>query len=134
MMEEGLAKLSLEGEASLESKVEVAEPFRFTFEIAWEVAHKGNPHSLFYRESSHNNLYILVGGIHTVLRSKAAVTTSELGDQYYMIGPYHEPTVKLEVEVMEPEFPVAREVVESMRKEGVNVSSKMDALQYEMDE
>lgn len=38
-----------------------------------------------------------------------------------MIGPYHEPTVKLEVEVMEPEFSVTKEVVESMRKEGVKV-------------
>ena len=40
-----------------------------------------------------------------------------------MIGPYHEPTVKLEVEVMEPEFSVTREVVECMRKEGINVSN-----------
>jgi glycogen(starch) synthase len=38
-----------------------------------------------------------------------------------MIGPYHEPTVKLEVEVMEPEFSVTREVVESMRNDGVKV-------------
>ena len=39
---ENLAKLSLENEPSLShSIVEVAEPFRFTFEIAWEVAHKG---------------------------------------------------------------------------------------------
>lgn len=63
----------------------------------------------------------LVGGIHTVIRSKAPVTTAELGDQYCMIGPYHEPTVKLEVEVMEPEFSVTQEVVESMKKEGVKV-------------
>jgi glycogen(starch) synthase len=82
--------------------IQVAEPFRFNFEIAWEVAHK-------------------VGGIHTVIRSKAPVTTGELGDQYCMIGPYHEPTVKLEVEVMEPEFSVTREVVESMRNDGVKV-------------
>ena len=63
----------------------------------------------------------LVGGIHTVIRSKAPVTTAELGDQYCMIGPYHEPTVRLEVEVMEPEFSVTKEVVESMKKEGVKV-------------
>ena len=64
----------------------------------------------------------LVGGIHTVIRSKASVTTGELGDQYCMIGPFHDPTVRLEVEVMEPESSLTREVVEAMRKEGVKVS------------
>ena len=64
---------------------------------------------------------IIVGGIHTVIRSKAGVTTAELGDQYCMIGPYNEPTVQLEVEVMEPDLPVMRDVIEGMRKEGVNV-------------
>ena len=66
--------------------------------------------------------FFLVGGIHTVIRSKASVTTGELGDQYCMIGPFHDPTVRLEVEVMEPEFSLTREVVEAMRKEGVKVS------------
>ena len=67
--------------------------------------------------------YNPVGGIHTVIRSKAGVTTGELGDLYCMIGPYHEPTVRLEVEVMEPELSVTKEVIESMKKEGVNVSN-----------
>ncbi len=66
--------------------------------------------------------FYTVGGIHTVLRSKAGVTTGELGDQYCMIGPYHEPTVKLEVEVSEPDLSVIREVIESMKNEGINVS------------
>lgn len=39
-----------------------------------------------------------------------------------MIGPFHDPTVRLEVEVMEPESSLTREVVEAMRKEGVKVS------------
>ena len=70
----------------------------------------------------------LVGGIHTVIRSKASVTTGELGDQYCMIGPFHDPTVRLEVEVMEPESSLTREVVEAMRKEGVKVSIKICRL------
>ena len=41
-----------------------------------------------------------------------------------MIGPYHEPTVKLEVEVMEPEFSVTREVIEGMRNAGIKVRDK----------
>lgn len=81
---------------------EVAEPFRFNFEIAWEVANK-------------------VGGIYTVLRSKAGVTTAELGDQYCMIGPYNESTVRLEVEVMEPELSVMKETIEVLRNDGVKV-------------
>ncbi len=60
---------------------------------------------------------LLVGGIYTVLRSKAGATTAELGDLYCMLGPYNE----LEVEVMEPEFSVLKETVEAMRKEGVKV-------------
>ncbi len=64
---------------------------------------------------------VLVSGIYTVLRSKAGATTAELGDLYCMLGPYNEDCVKLEVEVMEPEFSVLKETVEAMRKEGVKV-------------
>uniref|UniRef100_A0A1L8E1X2 Glycogen [starch] synthase n=1 Tax=Nyssomyia neivai TaxID=330878 RepID=A0A1L8E1X2_9DIPT len=57
---------------------------RWTFEIAWEAANK-------------------VGGIYTVIRSKAYVSTEELGDQYCLIGPYKEACARTEVE--EYEFP-----------------------------
>lgn len=40
---------------------------RWTFEVAWEVANK-------------------VGGIYTVIRSKAFVSTEELGEQYCLFG------------------------------------------------
>ena len=63
-----------------------------------------------------------VGGIYTVLRSKAGVTTAELGDQYCMIGPYNESCVRLEVEVMEPELSVMKESIEVLRNDGVKVS------------
>ena len=56
-----------------------------------------------------------------MIRSKAAVTTAELGDQYCLIGPYNEACVRLEVEVMEPESSVMKETVEAMRSEGVKV-------------
>ena len=58
-----------------------------------------------------------------MIRSKAGVTTAELGDQYCLIGPYNESCVRLEVEVMEPEHPVMKETVELLRKEGVKVST-----------
>lgn len=57
---------------------------RWTFEVAWEAANK-------------------VGGIYTVIRSKAYVTTEELGDHYCLLGPYKEASVRTEVE--EGDFP-----------------------------
>ena len=56
-----------------------------------------------------------------MIKSKAAVTTAELGDQYCLIGPYNESCVRLEVEVMEPEQSVMKEAVEALRKEGIKV-------------
>lgn len=56
---------------------------KWAFECAWEVANK-------------------VGGIYTVIRSKAFVSTEELGDQYCLLGPYKEACAKTEVE--EEEF------------------------------
>ena len=56
-----------------------------------------------------------------MVRSKADVTTAELGDEYVMMGPYNESTVRLEVEVAEPESPIIREVVDQMRSNGIKV-------------
>ncbi|KAJ8023677.1 Glycogen [starch] synthase [Holothuria leucospilota] len=78
------------------------EENRWVFEVAWEVANK-------------------VGGIYTVLRSKAGVTTEELGDQYYMLGPYNETTVRTEVEVGEPEDELIRKAMEKMSLQGIKV-------------
>ncbi|KAI1315264.1 glycogen synthase isoform 1 [Mortierella claussenii] len=70
------------------------------FEIAWEVANK-------------------VGGIYTVLKSKAPVTCHEYGDRYTMIGPLSYKTAPLEVETLEPETPELRLTLESMKERGV---------------
>ena len=63
-----------------------------------------------------------------MIRSKAGVTTAELGDQYCMLGPYNEETVKLEVEILEPEFPIMKESIEALRKEGVKVCMQNNFL------
>lgn len=47
---------------------------------------------------------ISVGGIYTVIRSKAWITTEELGNQFALIGPYKESSARTEVEEME--FPL----------------------------
>ncbi|KAF8936779.1 glycogen synthase [Dissophora ornata] len=70
------------------------------FEIAWEVANK-------------------VGGIYTVLKSKAPVTSTEYGDRYTMIGPLSYKTAPLEVETLEPDTPELRMTLESMKERGV---------------
>ncbi|XP_065220843.1 glycogen [starch] synthase [Planococcus citri] len=76
---------------------------RWTFEVAWEVANK-------------------VGGIYTVLRSKALVSTEELGNQYVLLGPYKEHCARTEVE--ETEFPFDSplyKAVSIMRDQGYKI-------------
>uniref|UniRef100_A0A0K0EB55 Glycogen [starch] synthase n=1 Tax=Strongyloides stercoralis TaxID=6248 RepID=A0A0K0EB55_STRER len=75
---------------------------RFAFECAWEVANK-------------------VGGIYTVLRTKAFVSTAELGDQYCMFGPYFEEKVKFEVEQIEPETGAFKYTLDKMAEWGFKV-------------
>lgn len=58
-------------------------PGALLFEIAWEVCTQ-------------------VGGIYTVLRSKAPATARRWEDDYCMVGPFWEATSKLELEPQEP--------------------------------
>jgi glycogen(starch) synthase len=53
------------------------------FEVAWEVANK-------------------VGGIYTVIKTKAPVTVAEYGSRYTLIGPLSYKTAPMEVENVEP--------------------------------
>ena len=65
----------------------------------------------------------LVGGIYTVIRSKAFVSTEEMGDQYCLIGPYKEASARTEVE--EAEFPHNSPLnlaVQVLRDQGFKVS------------
>lgn len=90
---------------------------RFVFECSWEVANKG----LFPVFEIKIHISISVGGIYTVLRTKAPVSTDELGDQYCMLGPYFEDRVKLEVEVLEPETAHMKYTLEQMQEWGFKV-------------
>ena len=56
-----------------------------------------------------------------MIRTKAAVTTAELGEQFCMIGPYTEKFVHLEVEPTEPDFSIMREVLAQMRSHNIKV-------------
>jgi len=67
---------------------------------------------------------VQVGGINTVLRTKAAVSIDEMGDQYCMIGPYVEKGVKMEVEVEDPiKFQPMAAVISKMTEYGFRVCS-----------
>ncbi|KAA1085921.1 glycogen synthase isoform 1 [Puccinia graminis f. sp. tritici] len=70
------------------------------FEVAWEVANK-------------------VGGIYTVIKTKAPVTCHEYGDRYCLLGPLAYKSAPMEVEAIEPDTPEMRDSLQSMKERGV---------------
>uniref|UniRef100_A0A2K6GRQ4 Glycogen [starch] synthase n=1 Tax=Propithecus coquereli TaxID=379532 RepID=A0A2K6GRQ4_PROCO len=72
------------------------------FEVAWEVTNK-------------------VGGIYTVIQTKAKTTADEWGDNYFLIGPYFEHNMKTQVEQCEPANEAVKRAVETMNKHGCQV-------------
>ncbi|OAX83075.1 glycogen [starch] synthase [Emergomyces africanus] len=72
------------------------------FEIATEVANR-------------------VGGIYSVLKSKAPVTTAEYGDRYTLIGPLNRASAVVEVEELTPSDPHLVETMASMKERGVDM-------------
>ncbi|XP_055378150.1 glycogen [starch] synthase isoform X2 [Condylostylus longicornis] len=73
---------------------------RWNFEVAWEVANK-------------------VGGIYTVIRSKAFVSTEEMGDTLCMLGPYKEAYARQEVEEIDfQKGNPLRSAVDAMKSRG----------------
>jgi len=63
----------------------------------------------------------VVGGIYTVIRTKAAVTVEELGDRYFLIGPYNESCVRTELDIMEPPNEAVARAFQQMRDHGLKV-------------
>lgn len=66
-------------------------------------------------------LFLSVGGIYTVIRTKAQTTVEELGDRYILIGPYNEHLVRTEVETSKPQDPAIAEAIEKMANQGIRV-------------
>jgi glycogen(starch) synthase len=69
------------------------------FEIAWEVCWQ-------------------LGGIYTVLRSKASTMQQRWRDRYFLVGPYNPNTAAMEFEELPPEGYI-QQIVERMRSLGV---------------
>ncbi|KAK0541346.1 glycogen synthase isoform 1, partial [Tilletia horrida] len=84
--------------AELAERRDVTNPL--LFECAWEVANK-------------------VGGIYTVIKTKAPVTAQEYGDRYILIGPLSYKTAPMEVEAMEPDSEPLRLTLAAMKERGV---------------
>ncbi|XP_066424531.1 glycogen [starch] synthase, liver isoform X2 [Molothrus aeneus] len=77
------------------------------FEISWEVTNK-------------------VGGIYTVIQTKAKTTADEWGENYFLIGPYFEHNVKTQVEFSEPPNPAVKKAMDTMKSQGCQLSSQFD--------
>ncbi|TVY93331.1 Glycogen [starch] synthase [Lachnellula willkommii] len=74
----------------------------YLFEIATEVANR-------------------VGGIYSVIKSKAPVTTAEYGDRYTLIGPLNRQSAAVEVEALTPTNPQLAATIESMEERGIGI-------------
>ncbi|KAJ8261975.1 hypothetical protein GJAV_G00160650 [Gymnothorax javanicus] len=72
------------------------------FEVAWEVTNK-------------------VGGIYTVIQTKAKLTVDEWGENYFMVGPYYEHNFKMQVEECEAPNPAIKKAMDSLNNNGCQV-------------
>jgi glycogen(starch) synthase len=62
-----------------------------------------------------------VGGIYTVIKTKAPITVEEWGEQFCLMGPYNEACVRTEVEILEPHHYAYKETITAMRAAGIKV-------------
>lgn len=65
-----------------------------------------------------------VGGIYTVIQTKAKITADEWGENYYMMGPYFEHNFKTQVEGCEPPNPAIRKAMDSLIHNGCQVGER----------
>jgi len=69
------------------------------FEVAWEVCSQ-------------------IGGIYTVMKTKAPTLVERWGENYFLVGPYHQHTSTLEFEESTPSESIAR-VLDEIRSRGI---------------
>ncbi|KAL9579271.1 MAG: hypothetical protein Q9212_005205 [Teloschistes hypoglaucus] len=63
-----------------------------------------------------------VGGIYSVIKSKAQVTTAEYGERYTLIGPYNASSAALEVEPLTPTNPELAQTIANMQDRGIGLT------------
>ncbi|XP_038639766.1 glycogen [starch] synthase, muscle-like isoform X2 [Scyliorhinus canicula] len=86
----------------LDDSVTVPRNDIILIEVAWEVTNK-------------------VGGIYTVIQTKAKITIDEWGENYVMMGPYFEHNVRSQVELVEPQNAAIKRTIDSMNSKGCKV-------------
>ncbi len=89
---------STNGHTAADAPTEPQEP-PLLFEIAWEVCWQ-------------------LGGIYTVLKSKAVSMMQRWGDRYCLIGPYNPQTAAVEFEETPPDWHL-RDVLQKLRDSGI---------------
>ncbi|KAL8825991.1 MAG: hypothetical protein Q9191_004075, partial [Dirinaria sp. TL-2023a] len=62
-----------------------------------------------------------VGGIYSVIKSKAPVTTAEYGERYTLIGPLNRASAAVEVEPLTPTNPELAETITAMKARGIDM-------------
>ncbi|KAI9781338.1 MAG: glycogen synthase isoform 1 [Peltula sp. TS41687] len=62
-----------------------------------------------------------VGGIYSVIKSKASVTTAEYGDRYTLIGPLNRQSAAVEVEPLTPTNPAMVDTIAAMVSRGLGL-------------
>ncbi|MCJ1352991.1 MAG: glycogen synthase isoform 1 [Icmadophila ericetorum] len=62
-----------------------------------------------------------VGGIYSVIKSKAPVTTAEYGDRYTLIGPLNRVSAAVEVETLTPTNPEIAQSIANMQARGIGL-------------
>lgn len=63
-----------------------------------------------------------MGGIYTVIQTKAKITLDEWGENYFLIGPYFEHNMKTQVEVCEPPSAAVKKAMDTMTADGCQVN------------
>lgn len=92
------------------------------------IAQQLNPHLLchtLFTKSLSFLLYFLspVGGIYTVIQTKAKITVDEWGENYFMMGPYYEHNFKTQVEGCEPPNQAIKVAMDALINNGCQVSN-----------
>ncbi|KAG6920360.1 glycogen synthase 1 [Chelydra serpentina] len=68
-----------------------------------------------------------VGGIYTVLQTKAKITSDEWGENYFLLGPYLEQNVRTQVELIDAPHPAVRRTIDAMNAKGCKVRAQPGA-------
>ncbi|WAR58761.1 hypothetical protein PtB15_10B100 [Puccinia triticina] len=82
----------------------------------------GNPMDasvlMYDRQDAGGKMYPL-GGIYTVIKTKAPINCHKYGDQYCLLGPLAYKSAPMEVEAIKPDTPEMRDSLQSMKDCGV---------------